>query len=94
MDEQPQNVPLVERFHRAEHLARELSEHLQQSLLPRISALRHAAKVHDAAQVSDQEMHDHMSAFTESEAFASGIHEKLRAYLLSIEQETRRILNF
>jgi hypothetical protein len=39
-------------------------------------------------------MHDHMSAFTESEAFASGIHEKLRAYLLSIEQETRRILNF
>lgn len=94
MDDQPQNVPLVERFHRAEHLARDLSEHLQQSLLPKISALRHAAKVHDVSAVSDQEMLDHMTAFTEAEAFASGVHDKLRAYLLSIEQETRRILNF
>jgi len=94
MQEQPQNLPLVERFHRAEHLARELSEHLQQALLPRISALRHAAKIHDPVQVSDQEMLDHMTAFTDAEAFATEIHSKLRSYLLSIEHETRRILNF
>lgn len=94
MQEQPQNLPLVERFHRAEHLVRELSEHLQQSLLPRISALRQAAKIHEPAQVSDQEMLDHMTAFTDAEAFAADIHSKLRDYLLSIEQETRRILNF
>jgi len=94
MQEQPQNLPLVERFHRAEHLARELSEHLQQALLPRISALRHAAKIHGPVQVSDQEMLDHMTAFTDAEAFATEIHSKLRSFLLSIEHETKRILNF
>lgn len=93
MDEEPQNLPLVERFHRAEYLARELSEHLQQTLLPRLSELRHASKVSDPAQVSDQEMQDRITALLNAEAFAADVHQKLLKFLQSIEQDTRRILN-
>ena len=50
MDDDPENFPLVERFHKAEYLARELSEHLRQAFLPKLSSLRHASKVFDVAK--------------------------------------------
>lgn len=92
MDEHPENFPLVERFHKAEYLARELSEHLRQAFLPKLSELRHASKVFDPAQVTDQEMLDKMMAVLNAEDFASGVFEKLNAYLRSIEKETREIM--
>jgi hypothetical protein len=92
MEESPDHFPLVERFHKAEHLARELSEHLQQSFLPKLSELRHASKVYDPAAVSDQEMLDRMTALMSSEDFANGVFDKLLKYLRSIEAETRKIM--
>ena len=92
MDDDPENFPLVERFHKAEYLARELSEHLRQAFLPRLSALRHASKVFDPEQVSDQEMFDKMTAVLSAEDFASDVFDKLIVYLRSIEKETKGIM--
>lgn len=92
MDDDPENFPLVERFHKAEYLARELSEHLRQAFLPKLSSLRHASKVFDAAQVTDQEMLDKMTAVLNAEDFACGVFEKLISYLRSIEKETKDIM--
>ena len=93
MEDEPQNFPLVERFHKAEYLSRELSEHLKQSLLPRLSELRHASKVQDFAQVSDQEMLDRITALLDSECFAVDLYQRLQKFLESIEKETRGILD-
>ncbi|MFM8478069.1 MAG: hypothetical protein ACKOEO_19970 [Planctomycetaceae bacterium] len=93
MDENPENLALVDRFHRAEHLIRELSEHLRQSLLPRLSELRNASKVFEASEVSDQEFWDRMQAVLQSDEFARGLHSRLQDFLKSIEKEADRILN-
>ena len=92
MDEDPENFPLVERFHKAEYLARELSEHLRQAFLPKLSDLRHASKVFDAAEVTDQEMLDKMTALLNAEDFAWDIFDRLMSYLRSIEKETKGIM--
>ena len=47
MSDNPDNSPLVERLHKAEHIARELSEHLRQAFLPKLHDLRSASKVFD-----------------------------------------------
>lgn len=92
MDENPDNMPLVERFHKAEYLTRELSEHLRQAFLPKLSELRHASKVMDVNEVSDQEMLDRMRALLAAEDFANDVFGKLMKYLRSIEQETKHIM--
>jgi len=80
MNEDPENFPLVERFHKAEHLARELSEHLRQAFLPKLSELRHASKIADATEVTDKTMLDKMTAVLSAEDFAADIFEKLTQY--------------
>lgn len=92
MDDSPEDFPLVERFHKAEYLARELSEHLRQAFLPRLAQLRQASKITDAAQVTDQTMLDNMNAVFAAEDFASDIFEKLIRYLKSIETDTKGIM--
>jgi hypothetical protein len=91
-DDSPDNFPLVERFHKAEYLARELSEHLRQAFLPKLAQLRQASKIMDAAEVTDQTMLDNMNAVFAAEDFASDIFEKLIRYLRSIEQDTHEIM--
>jgi hypothetical protein len=92
MNETPEDFPLVERFHKAEYLARELSEHLRQAFLPKLSELRHASKVSDVTEVTDQAMLDRINAVLGAEDFASDIFEKLMMYLRSIESETKEIM--
>ena len=91
-DDSPDNFPLVERFHKAEYLARELSEHLRQAFLPKLAQLRQASKIMDAAEVTDQTMLDNMNAVFAAEDLASDIFEKLIRYLRSIEKETHEIM--
>ena len=92
MNESPEDFPLVERFHKAEHLARELSEHLRQAFLPKLTDLRQASKVTDAEEVTDQTMLVKMTAVLNAEDFASGIFDRLLKYLRSIERETKQIM--
>ncbi len=93
MADKPHEIPLVERCRRADSIARELSEHLVQSLVPTLSRLRRCSKVYDETEVSDQEMFDHMQQVLESADFADGLQETLLQYLDSINEESREVLN-
>ena len=88
----PESVPLSERFLAAQYLTRELSEHMRQAFLPKLSDLRHASKVMDVKEVTDQEMVDKMKAALQAEDYAAQLFVKLFRYLDSIEQETRRLM--
>jgi hypothetical protein len=87
----PDKLPLVERFHTADYLARELSEHLRQAFLPKLSGLRSASKVYDPESVSDQAMLDKMTSVLQAEDFANEVFAKLSRYLGSIERDLGRI---
>lgn len=84
-------LPLVERFHTAEYLARELSEHLRQAFLPRLSDLRSASKIFDPEVVTDQAMLDKMTGVLNAEEFATEVFGKLARYLESIERDLTRL---
>ncbi|MBL8817110.1 MAG: hypothetical protein JNL58_13865 [Planctomyces sp.] len=90
--ENAENLPLAERFHAADYLVRELSEHLQQAFLPKLSDLRSASKIYDVKQVTDQAMLDKMTAVLEADEFAAKLFDKLSRYLESIQKETRTIM--
>lgn len=90
--ENPEQVPLAERFHAAEFLRRELSEHLQQAFLPKLSDLRSSSKVYDVRQVTDQAMLDKMNAVLQAHEFAAHLFDKLTKYVDSIQKETRSLL--
>ncbi len=89
--EDADNLPLVERFHTAEYLARELSEHLRQAFLPKLSDLRSASKVYDPESVTDQAMLDKMTGVLQAEEFANDVFGKLSRYLESIERDLGKI---
>jgi len=92
MDDNPEHHPLVERFNRAEYLARELSEHLREAFVPKLSELRTASKVLDVDEVSDQQMFDRMNSLLSAEDFAKDVFDNLMRYLRSIERESRKVM--
>ncbi|MFN8709787.1 MAG: hypothetical protein ACK526_14455 [Planctomyces sp.] len=87
----PETVPLAERFQAAQFLSRELEEHIRQSFLPKLSALRSASKVDDVEEVSDQEMFDRLTAVIQSDEFAARLFGRLFRYLESIARDTREV---
>ncbi|MCA9061206.1 MAG: hypothetical protein KDA85_21985 [Planctomycetaceae bacterium] len=89
----PRQFPLAERFHKAEHLARELSEHMRQGFVPRLLDVRAASKVYDPAEVSDQAMLDKLNAIQASHEFTEQLTRQLLSYLESIREDTRSLLN-
>ena len=92
MDENPDNIPLVERVHKAESLVRALNEHLRQALLPKLHDLRAAGKIFDPTEVTDQEILDRIQAVLAAESFATGIYDKLLVFLRSIERESKEVM--
>ena len=91
-DENPDNLPLAERVNKADFLARELSEHLKQAYLPKLSQLRSSSKRLDPEEVSDQTMFDQMSAVVNAEEFASNLCMRLMKYLQSIQKDAKKVL--
>jgi predicted metal-dependent HD superfamily phosphohydrolase len=85
-------LPLMERLKKAEYLARELSEHLTQAYLPKLSKLRVATKEFDPKEVSDQQVLDCTLAVLQAEDFTSNLYSELRAYLESIKGDTQEML--
>ncbi len=90
--EDPSNLPLVERINKADHLARELCEHLQQAFLPKLSDLRSSSKKLDPDVVSDQTMYDQMASVLKAEQFATAIYARLIKYLHSIQKDAGGVL--
>lgn len=87
-----ENMTLQERLKKADYLTRELSEHLRQGYLPKLAALRSAAKIYDPKDVSDNQILDLTLAVLEAEEFTDNLHQKLRAYLSSITEEMQGML--
>lgn len=88
----PESLPLAERFLASQMLTRELDEHLRQTFLPRLSALRHASKEPDVAAVTDQAMLDCMKNAMQADEYTSTLFDQLLRYMQSIEGETRSML--
>lgn len=86
------SLPLMERLKKADMIARELAEHLKQAYLPGLSRLRSCVKVHDPAEVSDQEVLDRATAVLEADAFSVDLYGRLRKYLDSIRSEMEPML--
>lgn len=88
----PDTVPLAERFQVAQHLIRELDEHLRQAFLPKLSELRAASKVDDVNEVSDQEIFDKLTAVIQADDFSAKIFGRLFRYLDSIGRDSKEVL--
>ena len=87
-----EDLSLDERLKKANYLARELSEHLRQSYLPKLATLRSDCKVYDPVEVSDQRILDGALAVLESELFADDLYVKLRLLLDTIVGEMREMV--
>ena len=87
-----EDMTLQERLKKADYLTRELSEHLRQGYLPKLAALRSAAKVYDPKEVSGNQILDLTLAVLEAEEFTDNLHRKLGTYLSSITEEMRSML--
>lgn len=81
------NLPLGERIKKADYLIRELSEHLRQAYIPRLTELRNASKQYDPDAVSDQRILDHTLAVLDAEEFTEDLYVRLREYMDSIRDE-------
>ena len=87
-----QHMPLSERLRKAEYYARALSEHLRQSYLPKLGALRSASKVFDENEVSDQQMLDRIQNVLQADKFAGEVYNKLNAHLTIIRDEMQQVV--
>lgn len=86
------HMPLSERLKKAEYYARELSEHLRQSYLPKLADLRTSSKVFDETVVSDQQMLDRIQNVLQADEFASDVYDKLNMHLEIIRDEMQQVV--
>ena len=84
------HIPLSERLKKAEYYARELSEHLRQSYLPKLGDLRSSSKVFDETVVSDQQMLDRIQGVLQADEFAVDVYRKLNRHLEIIRDEIQQ----
>lgn len=87
-----QHMPLSEHLRKAEYYARELSEHLRQSYLPKLGELRTASKVFDKVEVSDQQMLDRIQNVLQADDFTGDVYEKLNAHLEVIRDQVHKVV--
>lgn len=91
-DDRMDQLSLKDRLKKAQYLARELSEHLTQSYLPRLGDLRLVTKEFDPKEVSDQRIFDSATAVLDAEEFTEALYGKLNRYLESIRVEMKPLL--
>ena len=87
-----QQMTLAERLKKADYLSRELSEHLRQASIPKLTTLIRASREYDSAVVSDQQMLDHTQGVLEAHEFSERLYKELRMYLDSIRDEMQPLL--
>lgn len=77
-----------------ELLVREMSEHLQQSLLPKIKELNHSVRTFDKpderSQIADSTVRIQARHVLESDAFAQNLYAKLTQYLAACDRGADR----
>ncbi len=85
---------LREQFTNAEQLTKELVDHLEHNLLPKIQDLKKLVQTElkGEAVAEDITVRNHASNVLESARFADEISEKMAAYFTSINQSVARII--
>ena len=85
---------LREQFTHAEQLTKELVDHLEHNLLPKIHDLRKLtqSELKGEAVVEDVTMRNHAFHILESVRFADNLSEKMTAYFTSINQAVSGII--
>lgn len=85
---------LREQFTHAEQLTKELIDHLEHSLLPKIHDLKKLTQsdLKGETHAEDVTMRNHASNVLDSVRFAEGVGEKLTAYFTSIDQAVGGII--
>jgi hypothetical protein len=85
---------LREQFNHAEQLTRELVDHLEHNLLPKIHDLKKLVQTElsGEAVVEDITVRNHAAKVLESARFADSVGNKMTAYFTSINQAVNRIL--
>lgn len=91
-DDRIDQLSLKDRLKKAQYLARELSEHLTQSYLPKLGDLRLVTREFDPKEVSDQRIFDSATGVLEAEDFTDALYGKLNRYLESIRLEMKPML--
>lgn len=85
-------MTLVERLKKADYVARELSEHLRQASLPKLTVLIRSCREYDPHTISDQQIFDRIQAVLQADEFADKLFKQLRALLDSIRTEIEPLL--
>lgn len=85
---------LREQFTHAEQLTRELTDHLEHNLLPKIHDLKKLTQsdLKGEAVVEDVTMRNHAFRVLESVQFADNLSDKMTAYFTSINQAVSGII--
>ena len=86
--------PLREKFTHAEQLTKELIDHLEHNLLPKIHDLKKLtqADLKGEVVVEDVTMRNHAFHVLESVEFADNLSHKMTAYFTSINQAVAEII--
>lgn len=92
MTDEFQTMTLAERLKKADYLSRELSEHLRQACLPKMTGLVRASREYDPNVVSDQQILDRTLEVLQANEFADGLYDQLRKVLDSIREEMQPLL--
>ena len=74
------------------HRTRELIEHMEQNLVPRVDEILHKTRPRHEDELTDVSVRNLVSATLESQRYGSQIEEQIEAYGKAIDDELRGIL--
>ncbi len=90
-------LTLREKLRDAEHVLRELAEHLELGFIPKVHELKKLSRQHDpssgAQPVADVTIRSYVSGVIESDRFTGGLVESLEKYLNAIEKDVSEVVN-
>jgi hypothetical protein len=90
-------LTLREKLRDAEHVLRELAEHLELGFIPKIHELKKLSRQHDPASgtppVADVTIRSYVSGVVESDRFTGGLVESLEKYLNAIQKDVSEVVN-
>jgi hypothetical protein len=91
------NLTLREKLRDAEHVLRELAEHLEQGFIPKVHELKKISRQPDpasgAAPVADVTIRSYVSGVVERDRFTGGLVESLEKYLNAIQKDVSEVVN-
>ena len=91
------HLTLREKLREAEHVLRELTEHLEMGFIPKVHELKKLSRQHDPASglppVADLTIRSYVSSVFESDRFSGGLVESLEKYLNAIQKDVSEVIN-